>query len=132
MPNPPKWNVELVYASKKIGENGFRNNMIIVSDVRDTDVLPKDLIEQSVIDASQEYTSFFMLKNEELVFEDGSKSKIIAFHSQYNSLTEEQFFIQTAQICGDTLYSLTFGLDKNTPVENYINYKKIFSSFSCN
>lgn len=88
-------------------------------------------MKQSLLLASREFASYTLLSDEEISFENKTKSRMMVFRSQYNEITEEKLFIQTAQVCHSTVYLLTFGLDAKTPAENYGNYKKIFSTFTC-
>ncbi len=64
-------------------------------------------------------------------FADGSTSQLGIFHAKYNEVTEEHLFLQTAKVCGKTVYLLTIGLNNETMETLFDQYKNVLASFTC-
>ncbi|MCB9807010.1 hypothetical protein H6768_03935 [Candidatus Peribacteria bacterium] len=107
------------------------NNLIILSDTLQADASSSEYIAQSMLWASREYLSLTVDSDESVTFSDGEKSRMVIFRAKYNEITEERLFMQTARICGTTVYLMTLGLENDTPSDNYDRYRPIFSSFTC-
>jgi hypothetical protein len=114
-----------------VNKRGFMNNLIILSDSVMNDVTSSEYISQSMLWASREYLSLTMDRDEQIAFLDGQTSRLVIYRAKYNETTEEHLFMQTARVCGKTVYLLTLGLENDTPAESYDRYRPIFTSFTC-
>lgn len=114
-----------------VNKRGFMNNLIILSDSLQADATSSEYVAQSMLWASREYLSLTVDSDESVTFSDGEKSRMVIFRAKYNEITEEHLFMQTARICGKTVYLMTLGLENDTPADNYDRYRPIFSSFTC-
>lgn len=114
-----------------VNKRGFMNNLIILSDSLQADATSSEYVAQSMLWASREYLSLTVDSDESVTFSDGEKSRMVIFRAKYNEITEEHLFMQTARICGTTVYLMTLGLENDTPADNYDRYRPIFSSFTC-
>lgn len=75
------------------------------------------------------YKDFVKLSEKSIVFGDGDTSNIYVFEAKYNLQTPKQKFIQTAKVCGDTVYLMTFGLGLSTGATT--RYEDMVKTFSC-
>jgi len=107
------------------------NNLIVLSDSITNDVTSSEYVSQSMLWASREYLSLTMDTDEQITFVDGQTSRLVIYRAKYNEVTEEHLFMQTARVCGKTVYLITLGLENDTPVESYDRYRPILTSFIC-
>jgi len=107
------------------------NNLVVLSDTLATQVTSSEYVSQSMLWASKEYISLTIESDEKVVFPDDTLSRLVIFRAKYNEVTEEHLFMQTARICGTTVYLMTLALENDTPPESYDRYRPIFRSFTC-
>jgi hypothetical protein len=114
-----------------VNKKGFMNNLVILSDTIATPATSSEYVSQSMSWAAKEYLTLAIDSDEQVVFADDSTSRLIIFRAKYNEVTEEHLFMQTARICGSTVYLITLGLERETWSESYDRYRPIFRSFTC-
>lgn len=127
---PVAGKIELAMRSL-VNKRGFMNNLIILSAPIMTEATASEYVSQSMLWASREYLSLAIDTDEQFTFSDGEKSRLVIFRAKYNEITEEHLFMQTARMCGKTVYLMTLGLENDTSAESYDRYRPIFSSFAC-
>ena len=127
---PIRWKFEFAMRSL-VQERGFMNNITILSDDLMTDVSSWEYARQSISLASREYLSVKIESEEVMKFADGSTSQLGIFHAKYNEVTEEHLFLQTAKVCGKTVYLLTIGLNNETMETLFDQYKNVLACFTC-
>ncbi len=127
---PVAGKIELAMRSL-VNKRGFMNNLIILSAPILAEATASEYVSQSMLWASREYLSLAIDTDEQFTFSDGEKSRLVIFRAKYNEITEEHLFMQTARICGKTVYLMTLGLENDTSAESYDRYRPIFSSFAC-
>jgi hypothetical protein len=81
--------------------------------------------------AARDYLSMNMVSNEVIKFADDSTSQLWIFRAQYNEVTQEHLFFQTAKICDSTVYLITIWLSSDTEKNLYDQYKNVLKSFTC-
>ncbi len=57
------------------------------------------------------------------------EANIYTFEAKYNPQTPKRKFIQTARVCGDTVYLMTIGI--NLEIKDTAKYENLFKSFTC-
>ncbi len=127
---PVRGTIELAMRST-IQKKGFMNNLVVLSDTLHTQVSAGEYVHQSMLWASREYVSLTLESEEQLAFDDGESSRLIIFRAQYNEVTQERLFMQTARICGTKVYLITLALENEILPEKYSQYTPILSSFTC-
>lgn len=75
------------------------------------------------------YKEFVKLDEKTIVFGDKDESNLYVFEAKYNINTPKQKFIQTAKVCGDTVYLITFGLGLSTGATS--KYEDLIKTFVC-
>lgn len=103
---PVSGRIELAVRSQ-VNNRGFMNNLIILSDAIVSEVTSSEYARQSMNIANQQYLSVNVVREDALTFVDDGASRVSLFHAKYNEVTEERFFMQTARVCGTTVYLLT-------------------------
>ena len=129
IPKPIYWKIVLVALSKN--QNlGFYNNLVILSQDLNNKKITSS--EYSILNnnlSKSSYLEYKLLKEKDIVFPNGKKSKLFVFKARYNDKSPKAVFIQSAQVCDDTWYLLTIWL--NQMVENTEKYEKIIETFDC-
>ena len=103
---PVAGKIELAMRSL-VNKRGFMNNLIILSAPILAEATASEYVSQSMLWASREYLSLAIDTDEQFTFSDGEKSRLVIFRAKYNEITEEHLFMQTARICGKTVYLIT-------------------------
>lgn len=76
-----------------------------------------------------EYKEFTKLNEATITFGDKDTSNLYTFEAKYNINTPKQKFLQTAKVCGDTVYLMTFGLGLTTGATT--KYEDLIKTFTC-
>ena len=76
-----------------------------------------------------EYKEFVKLEEKVIAFSDKDESNLYVFEAKYNTATPKQKFVQTAKVCGDTVYLITFGLGLSTGATT--KYEDLIKTFTC-
>ena len=84
--------------------------------------------ELNNIQTTKKYLEYKKVKDIDFTFSDSEPSRLYVFEARYNETTSKMQFIQTARVCGSTVYLLhfTLSLDKNPDI-----YSKLLESFTC-
>lgn len=131
MSTPVRGTVELAMRSL-VSNRGFMNNLTVLSDtVQSETATSSEYMRQTMLWASREYLSTTIENEESVTFADGTTSALVIFHAKYNEITEEHLFMQTARICGKTVYLITLWLENDTAADTYDRYRPILASFTC-
>lgn len=131
MSTPVRGNLELAMRSL-VSNRWFMNNLTVLSDTLQSDsVTSSEYMRQTMLWATREYLSTTIENEESVTFADGTTSALLIFHAKYNEITEEHLFMQTARICGKTVYLITLWLENDTPADTYDRYRPILASFTC-
>jgi hypothetical protein len=107
---------------------GFSNNIVIMRDSLNTPVTSKKYSEINQIQTTRNYLEYTKISDAAILFDDDDESRIYTFQARYNTTTPRMQFIQTAKVCGTTVYLMhaAIALDKDAA-----NYVKLFKSFQC-
>jgi hypothetical protein len=89
----------------------------------------KKYSEMNQIQTSKNYLEYGKISDGAILFQDDDDSRVTVFEAKYNSTTPKIKFIQTAKVCGTTVYLIHAGITLDKSSENYI---KLFKTFSCN
>ena len=103
---PVSGRIELAVRSQ-VNTRGFMNNLLVLSDTLMTEVTSSEYARQSMNIANKQYLSVSIVREDALTFDDNGTSRVSIFHAKYNEVTEERLFMQTARVCGTSVYLLT-------------------------
>ncbi|MDP2103554.1 MAG: hypothetical protein Q8K26_01375 [Candidatus Gracilibacteria bacterium] len=122
--------VVLALTSTEIA-SGFANNMTVLKEKMSEAITSKKYSIVNYALTTSEYKDFVKLEEKSITFTaDNDESNIYTFEAKYNTDTPKQKFIQTAKVCGDTVYLLTVGLNLGTP--STTKYEDLIKTFTCN
>lgn len=101
---------------------------MILKDVLDRIMTSRKYSELNNIQTTKKYLEYKKISDTPFTFADSEPSRIYVFEARYNETTSKMKFIQTARVCGSTVYLLhfTLSLDKNPDI-----YSKLLESFTC-
>lgn len=111
--------------------SGFANNMTVMKEKISEAITSKRYSIVNYALTTSEYIDFVKLEEKTITFTaDNDESNIYTFEAKYNTSTPKQKFIQTAKVCGDTVYLITVGLNLGTP--STTKYEDLIKTFTCN
>jgi hypothetical protein len=127
IPTPKNGAVVLTAISPEV-RYGFSNNIIIMRDSLDTPVTSRKYSELNQIQTTRNYLEYTKISDDAVLFTDDDESRVTVFEAKYNTTTSRMKFIQTAKVCGTSVYLIhaAIALDKNP--DNYIS---LFKTFEC-
>jgi len=127
LPIPKEGTIVLALTSVEIA-SGFANNMTVLKEKLSEAITSK---KYSIVNyaLTTNYIDFQKLSEKTITFPDNEEANLYVFEAKYNTDTPKQEFIQTAKICGDTIYLITFGLALRTPTTGHEN---LIKTFTCN
>lgn len=105
---------------------GFSNNLMVMQDVLDGMITSARYSEVNNAQTSRNYLEYNKLKDEPIIFSDSDASRVYVFEAKYNPSTPRLKFIQTAKVCGTTVYLIHFSLALDKEPANYIALAKTF------
>lgn len=73
------------------------------------------------------YLEYSRIQNDLIIFSDSDESRVIVFEAKYNTSTPKLKFIQTAKVCGTSVYLIHFSLALDKSPDAYIALAKTFS-----
>ncbi|MDD5377292.1 MAG: hypothetical protein PHH16_04205 [Candidatus Gracilibacteria bacterium] len=126
LPTPTEGTIALALTSTDI-VSGFSNSMSIIKEKLTETITSKNYSLTNYVHTTAAYLDFVKLDEKTIAFGDKDESNLYVFESKYNMNTPKQEFIQTAKVCGDTVYLITFGLGLNTPTAKYEDLIKTFT-----
>lgn len=107
---------------------GFSNNIIILEDTLDVPMTSKRYSELNNIQTTRNYLEYTKLSDEALLYSDDDEARIYVFEARYNTTTQRMKFVQTAKVCGTTVYLMHAAIALDKDAGNYVNLLK---SFQC-
>lgn len=127
LPTPKKGMIEIAYVSPDV-KYGFSNNLIVMSNVLDTPMTSKKYSELNQIQTTRNYLEYTKLTDAEMRFSDSEIGRVYTFEARYNEAAPRMKFLQTARVCGGTVYLIHFALtlDKDPTI-----YVPLLQTFIC-
>ena len=87
--------------------SGYSNNMSILKERLTEAMTSKKYSVVNYALTTGEYKDFVKLEEKVITFGDKDESNLYVFEAKYNTNTPKQKFLQTAKVCGDTVYLIT-------------------------
>lgn len=117
--------VEAVSPDKKYN---FSPNLMVISEQLDYAGSSKQYSELNNISTQKKYSEYGFVSSDIFLFDDSDEGKYFVFDAKYNSKTPKLRFIQSAKMCGTTVYffNVTTGLDADAK-----KFANIFKTFRC-
>lgn len=129
LPKPNNGVIELAASSLDI-QNGFANNILILSQDLNKKTSSSDFSLLNNIGVEKEYSEYTKLDAKDLVFSSWDTSRVYTFEARYNLDNPKLKFIQTAAVCSDTKwYLMTIALP--VALKDISKYENILKTFSC-
>lgn len=125
IPLPRHGNIVTAYISPDV-KYGFSNNLIIMKDVLGSLVTSAKYSELNNLQTSRNYLEYTKLQDTAFAFSDSEASRLYVFEARYNQTTPKMKFIQTARVCGSSVYLLHVSLSLDKTPDNYISLLKTF------
>lgn len=97
-----------------------------MNDLLATPVTSKKYSELNYVQTTKNYLEYTKLQDSSITFPDSDESRVYVFEARYNTTTPRMKFIQTAKVCGTSVYLLHFTLSLDKDAENYISLMKTF------
>jgi hypothetical protein len=117
-------------ASSTTVRNGFKNNILILSDSLNTFTTSKEFSILNNVWASREYIDYLALSTDTITFADEEESIMYVFEAKYNLDTPKLKFLQTARVCDQNKwFLLTIAIPSS--MKDITRYQDILSSFTC-
>ena len=128
LPSTKNGTIALALTSTEI-VSGYSNNMSIIKEKMTETMTSKKYSVVNYALTTGAYKDFVKLDENTITFGDADESNLYIFEAKYNIQTPKQKFLQTAKICGDTVYLITFGLGLSTG--STTRYEDMIKTFSC-
>ena len=118
-PPPRQWELIATFVADK-SYAGFKENFTILKETYHTSgsgqTLPTQAsyLARSVESAKSSYLSHMLIADKKTVFADDTEWITSIFDAQYSDQLPKRRFVQTAKICGDNIYLLTYALSLNS------------------
>lgn len=125
LPSPHHGVIVTAYTSPEV-KYGFANNLLIMQDTLTNIVTSVKYSELNHLQTTKNYLEYTKLQELPLTFADDETSKVYVFEAKYNQTTPRMKFIQTARVCGTSVYILHFSLSLEKSPANYIDLMKTF------
>mgnify|MGYP000935763099 FL=1 len=126
IPNPKSGSLVLALISPDI-RYGFSNNLIIMQDSLNGIISSKRYAELNNVQTTKNYLEYTKIQDDLILFSDSDESRVSVFEAKYNPSTPRLKFIQTAKICGTSVYLIHFSLALDKSPDAYIALAKTFS-----
>lgn len=132
-PTPGNGKLEAAWSSTEIA-SGFANNMVILSETLSKPMTSAKYSSINYALSTGNYVEFTKLDEKTISFPvsenmPADEANIYTFEAKYNPQTPKRKFIQTARVCGDTVYLMTIGI--NLEIKDTAKYENLFKSFTC-
>lgn len=107
---------------------GFSNNLIIIRDELSGMITSARYSQLNNAQTTRNYLEYNKLQDDPIIFSDSDTSRVYVFEAKYNPSTPRLKFIQTAKVCGTSVYLIHFSvaLDKSP-----VDYIALTKSFTC-
>lgn len=106
---------------------GFSNNLIIIKDTLNGIITSAKYAELNSIQTKWNYLEYTKIQNDRIIFSDTDESRISVFEAKYNPSTPKLKFIQTAKVCGTSVYMIHFAIALDKSPDAYIALAKTFA-----
>lgn len=124
--NPKSGVLELALISPDV-RYGFSNNLVIMKDALNGIISSKKYEELNSVHTSKNYLEYTKLQDDPILFSDSDESRVVVFEAKYNPSTPKLKFIQTAKVCGTSVYLVHFSIALDKSPDAYIALAKTFS-----
>ncbi len=133
IPAPKKGSVAIALTSTDVS-SGFANNLLVLKDSVTAAENGEKMTSArySVVNhalTTGSYKEYLKLSEKTLNFSDGDEANLYVFEAKYHEGTPKKRFIQTAKICGSSVYLITIGVELD--VKESKKYEDLASSFEC-
>lgn len=91
-------------------KHGFSNTLIVMRKKLNGVISSDHYSQLNNAQTSKNYLEYKKLHNEPVIFGDSDDSRVYIFRARYNPSTPQLQFIQTAKMCGTTVYLIHFAL----------------------
>lgn len=125
-PTPKSGTLELAIVSPDV-RYGFSNNLIIMRDSLNGIITSSRYAELSSVQSSKNYLEYTKLQDDPIIFSDTDESRVTVFEAKYNPSTPRLKFIQTAKVCGTSVYLVHFSIALDKSPDVYIALAKTFA-----
>lgn len=109
--------------------SGYSNNMHIIKEKLTEAITSKKYSIVNYAFSTGEYKEFVKLDEKTITYPDKDEANLYIFEAKYNINTPKMKFIQTAKVCGDTVYLITFGL--GLTMGDTTKYEDLIKTFTC-
>ena len=128
LPSTTNGTIALALTSTEI-VSGYSNNMSIIKEKLTEAISSKKYSVVNYALTTSAYKDFVKLDEKVVAFGDKDESNLYIFEAKYNTDTPKQKFVQTAKVCKDTVYLITFGLGLTTG--SVSKYEDLVKTFAC-
>jgi hypothetical protein len=125
-PTPRVGNIALALVSPDI-RYGFANTLIVMRDALQGIITSARYAEVSTAQSSHNYLEYTKLQDDPIIFSDTDESRVTVFEAKYNPSTPRLKFIQTAKVCGTSVYLIHFAIALDKAPDAYIALAKTFT-----
>lgn len=120
---------EIVFSARSTQKSyGFANNLIILKQDLENIVNSQQYSIMNHNATKSKYLEYEKIDAHGITFWDSDSSRVYVFDAKYNTQMPKLRFIQTAKMCGTTVYLLHFTIALDRTPDNYI---KLLQSFRC-
>lgn len=127
LPTPWQWEVVLWSVSPDKKYN-FSNNILVLKEELPHAGSSAQYSQLNHKSTQKKYIDYKFVDSGSMIFSDNDEGRYYVFDGKYNTKTQKIRFIQTAKMCGTTVYLLHASVALGTPSDNYIS---LFRTFSC-
>jgi hypothetical protein len=125
-PTPRAGSIALALVSPDI-RYGFSNTLIVMRDTLQGIITSARYAEVSTAQSSHNYLEYTKLQDDPIIFSDTDESRVTVFEAKYNPSTPRLKFIQTAKVCGTSVYLIHFAIALDKSPDAYIALAKTFT-----
>lgn len=124
--SPKSGSLELALMSPDV-RYGFSNDLIIMKDTLNGIITSAKYAELNAIQTKWNYLEYTKIQSDPIIFSDTDESRVSVFEAKYNLATPKLKFIQTAKVCGTSVYLIHFAIALDKSPDAYIALAKTFT-----
>jgi hypothetical protein len=109
-------------------QSGFSNNLVVLRDTLSTIMTSDKYSVLNNLQTQKNYLEYTLKKESIITFADNEVSRVYTFRAKYNENTPVLQYVQTARVCGTSVYLIHFTLTLDKKAELYT---KLLESFTC-
>ena len=117
----------MTYVSPDV-QSGFSNNLVVLRDTLSTIMTSDKYSVLNNLQTQKNYLEYTLKKESIITFADNEVSRVYTFRAKYNENTPVLQYVQTARVCGTSVYLIHFTLKLDKKAELYT---KLLESFTC-